>query len=125
MLRDMPRLAAEVRALRPAPAADASLEAAERIWRGEWQRIAADIRSMSEAGKTPADILAILLTHLDMMKPLAVVRAVDVGSLRALQAKVLEFEKASKGHSATTAARLADEMFAMAKGEKPSGRATW
>ncbi len=77
MLRDMPRLAAEVRALRPAPAADASLEAAERIWRGEWQRIAADIRSMSEAGKTPADILAILLTHLDMMKPLAVVRAVD------------------------------------------------
>ena len=33
-------------------------------------------------------------------------------------------EKASKGHSATTAARLADEMFAMAKGEKPSGRAT-
>ncbi len=64
-------------AARHAPAADASLEAAERIWRGEWQRIAADIRSMSEAGKTPADILAILLTHLDMMKPLAVVRAVD------------------------------------------------
>ena len=57
--------------------ADASLEAAKRTWRGEWQRIAADIRSMSEAGKTPADILAILLTHLDMMKPLAVVRAVD------------------------------------------------
>lgn len=45
--------------------------------------------------------------------------------LLALKAKVLEFEKASKGHQATTAARLADEMFAMAKGEKPSGRATW
>ena len=57
--------------------ADASLEAAKRTWRGEWQRIAADIRSMSEAGKTPADILAILLTHLDRMKPFAVVRAVD------------------------------------------------
>ncbi len=53
----------------------------------------------------------------------AIVRV--VGSLRALQAKVLEFEKASKGHLATTAARLADEMFAMANGEKPSERATW
>ena len=45
--------------------------------------------------------------------------------LLALKAKVLEFEKASKGHLATTAARLADEMFAMAKGEKPSGREKW
>ncbi len=61
----------------PWPPPDASLEAAERTWRGEWQRIAADLRSMSESGKTPADILAILLTHLDRMPPLAVVRAVD------------------------------------------------
>ena len=35
--------------------------------------------------------------------------------LLALKAKVLEFEKASKGHRATTAAEIADRMFAAVK----------